>query len=319
MISVNTENYLRMLFAAASGNDIRYGDVLATGYKHVLDTPRDGKFLTGFAMRSGNFMTFWANSIGNLIKLEYFGLASRDERTREAFKHKFGYWPPRMRLAWAVVRGDDAGQVWEVTESGPDRWTPSQVLADWITMVGGKANAAKQETSDELGRWMLGFAQLFTNENFPRGTSSLNRVLERNVYNERDEVVLDDPDTGEDLRPYLLLMNKVGRISNLYGIFGKDPHPMADELTAMLQDLDVDGRLMPPLTQKERELASRAFQLRLMRRGSLPVDAEVIIDLWSTELGPFTEKRFSENESKMTSNWSPIKHYGDARPVWRAP
>lgn len=144
-------------------------------------------------------------------------------------------------------------------------------------------------------------------------------MLERNVYNERDEVVLDDPDTGEDLRPYLLLMNKVGRISNLYGIFGKDPHPMADELTAMLQDLDVDGRLMPPLTQKERELASRAFQLRLMRRGSLPVDAEVIIDLWSTELGPFTEKRFSENESKMTSNWSPIKHYGDARPVWRAP
>jgi hypothetical protein len=314
---VNTESYLRRLFAGASGTDVRFGDVIVSGYKTVIDTPRDGKFLTGFGMRSGNYMTFYANSVANEIKLHYIAAASQDAETSTKFQTEFGYWPPEMRLAWSVVRGDDAGQVWEILAKSPDDWTPSQLIADWLTMTGGKANAAKQETSDEMGRWNLGFAQMFTNENFPRGVSSLLRVLERNVFNERDEVVLDDPDTGEDLRPYILLMNKVGRISNLYGIFGKEEHPLREELTALLQDIDVEGRMMPPMTEEERRLASRAFMLRLLRRGSIPVDSEVIIDMWNTGLAPFVEERFRENKEKLTGKWSPIKHHVDARPVWR--
>lgn len=320
MFVISTESYLRRLFASVSGTGVAMGDIIVRGYKTVIDTPKHGKFQCGWGMPSGNFMTFYANSIANLGKLKYIQLASQDPEMRAAYQREFGYLPPRMDLRWSVVRGDDAGQVWEILDDEMDpRWIPSEIMANWLTLTGGKANAKKQETSDEFGRWMLGFAQIFTNENYPRGVASVVRVLERNTFNERDEVVLDDPDSGDDLRPYILLMSKVGRISRLWGIFGAELHPLAEEMSALIQDLDREGRLLPPRTPEERAKASRAFQLVLLRRGTLPVDLEVIIDLWSTGLAPFTEERYRQMEDKLSTNWSPITAHADGRDIWRKP
>ena len=77
--SVRTDTLLRRIIAGCAGSDIQFGEIRVTGYQYVLDTPRDGKFLCGYSMRSGNFMTFLMNSFGNLIKHEAMDLASKRE------------------------------------------------------------------------------------------------------------------------------------------------------------------------------------------------------------------------------------------------
>jgi len=319
--TINVESCLRRMFAAASGNPMRFGHILVDGYEVLLDTPRDGKFLCGWSMRSGNFCTFLANSIGNWIKSRYIERASQDTRQREKFEEVLGYLPPEMKLKWFVCRGDDAGDIWEVKDrrEGED-WKISELVADWLTFVGANANAKKQEASDIRGVWKLGFAQVYTDEDYPRGVSSCIRVLERNIWNEADEVVTHDPDTGEDLRPYLEMMNTIGRINVLWGQWGRAVHPRAKEVTAFLQDIDARNRAMPPLNAEERKSAARAFALKLVRRGQLPsskIDAG-IKSFWATDLADFLDAR-RKKMPKLESDWSPIvKHPdGDARVYWR--
>jgi hypothetical protein len=194
-------------------------------------------------------------------------IASTDEWELERFEAEFGYRPPPMTIEWLVVRGDDAAQVWSVPDRS-EEWTISQLYADWAVLFGNKANAKKQDTSDTRGRWRLGFAQLFTNENFVRGVSSVWRVLERNIWNEADEVVRFDPDTGEDFASILAVMNTYGRTNNLYGVWGREVHPRAFEAASLLQDLD-ENRLLPPLDAEERLRAARAYALKLLRRGQI--------------------------------------------------
>ena len=316
---IHTDSVLRRMFAAASGNPMRFGHIIVDGYDVLLDTPRDGKFLCGWSMRSGNFCTFLANSLGNWIKSIYLELASHDEDEKAKFAQQFGYTPPSMNLKWFVCRGDDAGDVWEITDRSQD-WKISQLIADWLTFVGAKANAKKQETSDERGVWRLGFAQLYTDEEFPRGVSSMVRVLERHIWNEADEVVTVDPDSGEDLRPYLELMNTFGRTNVLWGLWGRAEHPRAREFTALLQDID-SNRMLPPLDAEERRLAERAYRLKLMRRGQLPANQldQGIGGFWATPLSSYVQKRYDSEPRLQDHAWSPVARHpsGDAREFWR--
>jgi len=89
-IRVTTEDLLRRVFAGASGTGFRFGNVLVDGYTQVVDTPRDGKIQLGWSMRSGNWMTFLANSIANWQKLAYISKASRSEGPRQDYLTKFG-------------------------------------------------------------------------------------------------------------------------------------------------------------------------------------------------------------------------------------
>jgi len=317
-LRVKTEDVLRRIFAGASGTAFRFGDIIVDGFKYVLDTEKDGPVQLGWSMRSGNWMTFLANSLGNWIKFIYIAKASRNEALRETYYRQFGVMPPRIKLRWLVVRGDDAGQVWEYVDQDDDS-SIAETMANWFTLLGGSANAKKQETSDEFGRWMLGFAQLFTSENYPRGVSSGLRTLARVIWNERDEVVLDDPDTGEDMRPYLRLMNMVGRMSNIWGLWNRAQHPRAEEITALVQDMDYRDRILPPLTDKERELAGRAFALRLYRRGQLTNPAsidEAIRSFWTTDLAKFVQQRY-DADTRLAGSYTPLPRTPNARDVWR--
>lgn len=318
-VRVKTDDILRRIFAGASGTGFRFGQIIVDGFRQVIDTPRDGKIQLGWSMRSGNWMTFLGNSLGNWVKLAYIAKASRNDALRDIYLRTFGVMPPRIKLRWLVIRGDDAGQVWEFVDKD-DESSIAEAMANWFTLLGGKANAKKQETSDEFGRWMLGFAQVFTSENWPRGVSSGLRTLARVTWNERDEVVLDDPDSGEDMRPYLRLMNMVGRMSNIWGLWNRGVHPRAREITAIVQDLDYRDRIMPPLTDEERRLAGRAFALRLYRRGQITDPAQlgsVVRSFWTTDLAAFVKNRF-ESMPRLAGEYTPLNRTPNARDVWRA-
>jgi len=317
-VQFDTEPVLRRVFAGVSGTPVRLGNIVADGLQHVLDTPRDGKILLGYSQRSGNFCTFLTNCLANWWLLQSIAEASTDETELARFESEFGYRPPPMALKWLVVRGDDAAQVWSVPDRSSD-WTISQLYADWAILFGNKANAKKQDTSDIRGRWRLAFAQLFTNENFVRGVSSVWRVLERNVWNEADEVVRFDPDTGEDFADVLQVMNTYGRTNNLYGVWNRDEHPRAFEAASLLQDLD-ENRLLPPLDEEERLKAARAYALKLLRRGQIAATQidDAIRHFWTTDLSQDMLRRYNTTPRLEDRSWSPLNRYGeDARPHWR--
>jgi len=313
-----TEPVLRRMFAGASGTAAQLGNIIVSGYKHVLDTPRDGKIQFGWSMRSGNYCTFLGNSLINWHKTICIDRMSKDDEVKEEFKQLFGYEPPEMSLRWLVLRGDDAGDVWEVNDRSKE-WKITELIADWLTYTGASANAKKQDASDIRGRWRLGFAQLFTNENFPRGVSGAVRVLERMVWNESDEVVTVDPDSGEDLRDILLVMNTYGRLNNLWGVWSRDVHPRAKEVSALVQDLD-SNRILPPLTEEERMKAARAWALKLLRRGQISASQldGTLRHFWTTDLPQWALDRYDQTPKLHDRTWAPVTRYGnDAREHWR--
>lgn len=317
-LEFETEPILRRLFAGVSGTPVRMGNLMIRGLQHVLDTPEDGKILLGWSQRSGNFCTFLSNCMINIHKLIAIEFGSRDVETRAAFKAMHGYEPPEMEIVWKVVRGDDSGSVWLIKDTTKE-WKISELFADWIAFYGGNANAKKQDTSDERGRWRIGFAQKFSSENFPRGVSSGIRVAERNIWNEADEVITVDPDSGEDLRDVLQVMNTYGRVNNLWGVWDSEVHPIAEEITALLQDLD-ELRMLPPLTDEERRRAGLAYALKLFRRGQISSSAidDTIRHFWTTDLAQFAKQRY-ENTPRLKGTWYPLTRYGeDSRPIWRA-
>jgi len=317
-VDFKTDDVLKRMFAGASGTGARNGPIVVDGYQHVLDTPRDGKMLLGWAMRSGNFCTFLGNSIINWHKTLFIHYASKDENVLQEYHAMHGYVPPPMWLEWLVLRGDDAGDIWRVPDRSKD-WKISELVQDWLLLTGAKANAKKQDTSDVRGRWRISFAQLFSSERFPRGVSSMVRVLERNIWNEADEVVPYDPDTGEDLRDVLFIMNSYGRINNLWGVWDREIHPAAKQVTDLLQDLD-SRRILPPLDAKERERAARAYALKLMRRGQISASQidSAIRHFWATDLAQHALDRYDRNAKLQDHSWSPLTRHGDdARDYWR--
>ena len=326
---VNMDTYLRRVFASASGTGGALGQILFDGYKTVIDTPRDGKFQCGYGMRSGNVCTFLANSLANLVEQEYISLASRNERTLDAFEKEFGYRPPPMFLRWIVVRGDDSGAVWEVpeVEEGQKDWKISELYADWTTHVGKSSNAEKQEASDERGKWEIGFAQIYSSDVFPRGVKSIVRALVRMVYNEQDEVVPFDPDTGKDLRHTLVPLANIGRLQGLWGFALSDMHPRHKEFTALMQNLDRESRLLPPLDEEGLRQMALASALKLVRRGQLrPEDIEGYIDrFWATDLATFLTDRYNSTPQLQDRSWAPLKVWTnpqgkeDSRFHWRDP
>jgi len=317
-VTFEAEDVLRRMFAGASGTDAQLGNIKVEGYKHVLDTPRDGKIQLGWSMRSGNYCTFLGNSLINWHKTICMELASADDEMKAKYKSEFGYEPPEMSIEWLVIRGDDAGDVWKVMDRSQE-WKISELVANWLTLFGASANSKKQDTSDLRGRWRLGFAQLFTNESFPRGVSSCVRVLERCIWNESDEVVTVDPDSGEDLRDVLLVMNTYGRINNLWGVWSRDMHPRAKEMSALIQDLD-ENRILPPIDEEERLKAARAWALKLFRRGQISASQldDTMRHFWTTDLPQFALDRYDRTSKLHDKTWAPIKRYKqDAREFWR--
>ena len=314
--TIRVPDVLRRVWAGAFGTDARFGNVVVTGYKHILETPRHGKFQCGWSQRSGNLSTFANNSFANVIKQYVKDIASHRADGQAWYRDNYGVDPPTMKLKWVVVRGDDAASVWTVDRNSD---IPiSQLWTNWALMMGGKANAKKQDTSDERGRWRFGFAQLFTNENYPRGVSSIIRVVERSMWDEQDEVITVDPLDGMDLRPYLEVSALYGRVNNLWGPFGRERHPMAESITALIQDLDKENRFRPPLDEKGREASARAFALRMLRRGQIRPEevGDVAAAYWGTDLSKYVESRL-ERGGKLMTDWTPIPWYEDARKEWR--
>jgi hypothetical protein len=327
-LGVDMDTYLRRVFASASGTGGALGQIIVEGYKTVIETPKDGKFQCGFGQRSGNFMTFLSNCIMNLIEQEYVSLASREERTLIAFEREFGYRPPPMFIRWIVVRGDDSAAVWEVPDiKTPEDWKITELYADWMTHVGKSANAKKQEASDIRGKWEIGFAQIYVSDVFPRGVKSVVRALTRMVYNEQDEVVPYDPDTGEDLRHTLVPLANFGRLQGLWGAFQTNVHPRHKEFTAMMQDLDRESRLLPPMDEEGLRQMALASALKMVRRGQLrPEDVNgYISQFWATDMSTFLADRYESEPKLHDRTWTPLKVYTDpqgnedSRFHWRNP
>jgi len=334
MYELETDQYMRRVLAGVSGNDISLGPIRATGYKHVLDTgpSRDGKVQVGWSMRSGNYCTFWMNSVVNLYKKNVIIRGVRNPQYRTQFKAEYGYeLPTTIAIPHCVIQGDDAVLGVEVDEEFAQQIrdghvAPSQLLADLISFSGGKANAKKQETSDQLGRFLIGFTQLFANENFPRGVSSWLRVMERMTYREDDETTGFDPRTGDNLSHLTGDMANIARMSNLAGIFGKEIHPLMSLTAGLWQDLDVPeprrdrrGRMLPPFDKKTRDQMSLLFYTRQLRRGQAPPGSEDLFNLFNTPLGDALEERYLREKAQLNSPWSPIHRdsSGDARDKWR--
>lgn len=326
MEEIDTDTYLRKVFAQCSGNDILISDILLSGYKHVLETPNDGKVMLGFGMRSGNWGTFLNNSLVNWYKTKVYERMAEDPTTRQAYRAMYGYdLPTQLRIDISLFRGDDSALCVEVDSAFSEGDVPiSQLFADLIKFTGGKANAKKQETSDTPGRSLFGFAQQFVSEEFPSGVSGISRVMERMIYREEDEATGIDPLTGEDLRHLIGDMGNWARLMTLTDAFGKTKHPLMELVFAIWQDLDLpeDGdlrRMLPPADEAERRKLSNLFYSRLLRRGQAPPGAEDLLNIWNTELGPFLEKRFAD-DTKLRSSWTPIQgsKTGDDRTSWRA-
>jgi len=325
MEEIDTDSYLRRIFATASGNDILIGDIQLTGYKHVLDTPNHGKIQLGFGMRSGNWGTFLVNSIVNWYKSFLFEQIVKDPASRAQFSKMFGYELPRvLKFIKRLFRGDDSAFVLEVDPDYVRNGQPISVLiADLIKFTGGKANAKKQETSDLPGRALFGFAQVFVSEDYPTGVSGISRVMERMINREEDEATGIDPTSGEDLRHLIGDLGNWARHLALYDAFGKTAHPLRETVAGIWQDLDIpdrgfERRMLPPRDPIERQKLSNLFYSRLLRRGQAPPDSEKLVNIWNTDLGPFLEERIT-NDTKLSGSWNPISKNPpeDARPQWR--
>lgn len=332
MFEIDTDTYLRRVFAGISGNDIMLGDVRFSGYKHVYDTgsDRDGKIQLGWGMRSGNWSTFLNNCLINLWKWNCFPKLTRHKQSRDEFRSLYGYdLPLSLKLPKKLFRGDDAVVCGEVDDAFAKLIRdgvifPSQLVADLIGYSGGTANAKKQETSDMLGSFEVGFAQVFYNEYYPFGVPSWIRFMERMTFREEDEATGIDPITGQDLRHLIGDMGNWARINNLWGSFGKNPHPWREVLVDVWQDLDVPEkgfkrRLRPPADAITRQLLSNLFYSRQLRRGNAPPGSESLFNLWNTPLGAYIDERLLAT-SKLNGQWHPpgLVPSKDARPEWRA-
>jgi len=320
-IEFDTAPVLRRLFAGCSATDLRFGNVVVSGLKSVIDTPRHGKILLGFSQRSGNLCTFLSNSLMNWHKGLCIEAASQDANSLEEFNSLYGYYPPGMKLLWAVYRGDDAGLVWNLETDQEKDWKISELQADWIKYSGGTANASKQETSDVRGRWLLGYAQLFFNEEYPRGASSALRVaIDRDVFREGSETIQYHPVTGESLGEYMATAATLSRLNNLWGVFNRSKHPQAEKVTGIIQDI-TPSRLLPPDDQETRDKIGLVIALRLYRRGQIASEQidDVTSSFWTTEMFQFLTQRFKDNAKLRDPNWSPIPRLDekDARPIWR--
>jgi len=330
MTEIDTDTFLRRVLATTSGNDILLGDIVFSGYRHILETPDDGKVMLGYGMRSGNWGTFLMNSFANWYKAECYQIMATHPVARSQFNELYGYdLPSKLLVTKKLFRGDDAVLGIEVDSESAQRirqgtLKPSVLLADLIAFTGGKANAKKQETSDTLGRFMVGFSQIFANEQYPRGVSSWTRVMERMMWREEDEATGIDPTTGEDLRYLIGDMGNWSRLSNLYGSFGKGLHPLRDLVIGLWQDLDIPelghpGRLVPPRDAETRVKLNNLFLSRLIRRGQAPPGAEDMVNMWDTDLGPELEERYHKTQ-ELRGSWNPISSSTppeDARPFWR--
>ena len=329
MFEVDTEVYLRRVFAGISGNDIRLGDVNFSGYKHIYDSgsDRDGLVQLGWGMRSGNWSTFLNNCLINFWKWSCMPKLARHEQSREEFRKLYGYdLPQSLTFPRKLFRGDDAVLCGEVDSAYAKLMRegivlPSQLIADLISYTGGSANAKKQETSDMLGSFEVGFAQVFYNEYYPRGVPSWVRFMERMKYREEDEATGIDPFTGEDLRHLIGDMGNWARMNNLWGSFGKDLHPWRKTLVNVWQDLDVPEfgstrRMLPPRDAETRNKMSALMYSRMLRRGNAPPGSEKLVNLWNTDLGNHLDERYLQN-SKLAGDFTPLQRHADARPQWR--
>lgn len=330
MFEVDTESYLRRIVAQSSSNDIAVGDILVSGFKHVLNTKDHGKVLVGWGQRSGNWSTYLSNSVMNLIDDKYFELAVQDPDVRKQFLDEFGYeLPKKFQVIRSLVAGDDKAFVVEIDEDSAVGITEGtlpdtrHLCADLMGMVGMKVNAKKQEGSGKMGPGYAGFAQMLVYKG--KVYTRIMDLFRKFFWRETDEATGIDPLTGQDFRHLIGDLGNHARIANAAGSFGRDPHPWLEEGLGVLQDLDVprDGkqnRLLPPESSEEREVLTRLFNARLARRGQIPAGALDVTGLWDTPGPLILEQRFERDQSKLRGPWNPIvkgKPPTDARPQWR--
>jgi len=330
MFEVDTESYLRRVVAQASSNDIAIGDILVSGFKHVLNTTDHGNVLVGWGQRSGNWVTYLSNSIMNLIDDKYFELVVQDPDIRKQFLDEYGYeLPKQFHVIRSLVAGDDKAFVVEVDEdyavgiTEGDLPDTRHLCADLMGLVGMKVNAKKQEGSGKMGPGYAGFAQMLVYQG--KVFTRIMDLFRKFFWRESDEATGIDPLTGQDFRHLIGDLGNQARIANAAGSFGRDPHPWLEGGLGVLQDLDVprDGkqnRLLPPETSEERQILTRLYNARLARRGQIPAGALDVTGLWDTPGPLILEGRFDQNQSKLRGPWNPIvkgKPPKDARPQWR--
>lgn len=329
MFVVDTETYLRRVFAAISGNDIVVGDVKFSGYKYVYTSPDGQKWQVGWGQRSGNWSTFLGNSVMNMIIDPYFEFMVQDPVQRQKFAQEFGYeLPETFKTLRSLVAGDDKAVMVEVNPEFARLvdlgLRDTKVLcADMLTFVGQKVNAEKQEGSGKMGPGHAGFAQMLS-----KGGKIFTRIMDlfdKIFWRETDEATGIDPLTGKDYRHLIGDLGNHARIANTSGSFGRDPHPWLEEALGFIQDLDVpeggkSNRFLPPHDSETRAVLSRLYNARMARRGQQPHGTEDLVGFWDTPGPLILENRFERHQSKLKGPWNPIvkgKPPKDARPEWR--
>jgi len=329
MFEIDSETYLRRIFAGASGNDIVVGDIKFSGYKHIYVSPDGQKWQVGWGQRSGNWSTFLGNSVMNMIVDPYFEFMVEDPVQRQKFTQEYGYeLPTKFRTLRSLVAGDDKVVLVEldpgfsslVEEGVIDTKT---LCADMLTFIGQKVNAKKQEGSGKMGPGYAGFAQMLIHKG--KVHTRLMDLFDKFFWRETDEATGIDPLTGQDFRHLLGDLGNHARIANTSGSFSRDPHPWLEEGLGILQDLDIPegkktNRLLPPKDSEERAILTRLYNARMARRGQQPHGAENLVGFWDTPGPVILEERFSMNQSKLSGPWNPIVKGSppkDARSEWR--
>jgi hypothetical protein len=329
MFEIDTESYLRRIFAGASGNDIVVGDIKFSGYKYTYVSPDGRKWQVGWGQRSGNWSTFLGNSVMNMIVDPYFEFAVEDDVQRQKFRQEYGYeLPKKFRTLRSLIAGDDKVVLVELdpefaalVEDGVI--STKELCADMLTFIGQKVNAKKQEGSGRMGPGYAGFAQMLVHQG--KVHTRLTDLFDKFFWRETDEATGIDPLTGKDYRHLLGDLGNHARIANTSGSFGRDPHPWLETGLGILQDLDVPegvktNRLLPPKDSEERAILTRLYNSKMARRGQTPHGVEGLLGFWDTPGPVILEDRFTMNQSKLSGPWNPIvkgRPPRDARSEWR--
>ena len=252
--------------------------------------------------RSGDAITGLGNTVTNLVLSYAASLMSFDPSLNKMIQR----WASRLDTGDMIqhyvvddfARGDDRATLITLPRGG----VPSEAIANGLAAVGRRANAKKQEASDEPGRPVFGFANIHVTE-FYMG-KLLGRFFKRFHIQESPGIPIETldmlreegNDTGFEDSLVVTTLTARARLAPGHGFPFLSHHPVARETTRYGIDndqyrlsyitpdsVDDEGNITEE-AEKATERAKRveaAVQARLQaRRSNTAIDLDALQEVW---------------------------------------
>ena len=252
--------------------------------------------------RSGDAITGLGNTVTNLVLSYAASLMSFDPSLNKMIQRRASRLDTGDMIQHYVVddfaRGDDRATLITLPRGG----VPSEAIANGLAAVGRRANAKKQEASDEPGRPVFGFANIHVTE-FYMG-KLLGRFFKRFHIQESPGIPIETldmlreegNDTGFEDSLVVTTLTARARLAPGHGFPFLSHHPVARETTRYGIDndqyrlsyitpdsVDDEGNITEE-AEKATERAKRveaAVQARLQaRRSNTAIDLDALQEVW---------------------------------------